>query len=423
MLTAVQTQDLAYLFGEADRLASKEKLSQQEEKRYANILAKISTVKSGASLTDLQRAELRETEIREGLKLSKVDGEGYTEEQRQIHRAWKSFVHGEKRTMEEGNLIDQIGTYNDLGYFVPVGFRYDLKMAMKNYEPLFDPDVCTYIETPNAQPLPMPKMNDTGSVATLLGEASQIEELDLANVGNTKLGAYKFTSGLYTLSREAFEDIAVGLNEINNFKRISALRFARGVGSYLLNGTGSDQPTGLLTALVASGITPITAAGSAPNDGSANTGANSIGTQDLANAYFAVDPLYRKSPKCAWLMADSTLQFLYTLLNKMGSPIFDIGGAPIIQMVDGAPRIYGKPVLSSPNMPSISAGATTVVFGDLSFFCVRHATSDSYIKLFQEAPGLVEYGLMAWAAIDRFDSNLISFGANESPLTYIQQHT
>jgi HK97 family phage major capsid protein len=415
MFSKQQLDDLNYLNIEAAKLEAKPTLNSQEERRHSRLLSQISLVKNGASLDEITRQDFREREKAAGLRPAYLETDGFTPEQRATHKAWLQFAKGETRAMSEGNLAEQIGTYNELGYFVPVGFRYELVQAMKNYEPLFDSDVVTFIETPNAEPIAMPQMNDTGNVATLLSEASAISEVDLSNVSHTSVGAYKFTSGLYSLSREAFEDIAVGLNEINNFKRISALRFARGVGAYLLNGTGDSQPTGLLTALAASGITPVTAAGASANDGGSETGTNSIGTQDLANAYFAVDPLYRKSSKCAWLMADSTLQSLCRQLDKMGRPI--------IEIVRGVPTLYGKRVLSSPNMPSIAASATTVVFGDLSFFVVRHATSDTFIKLFQEAPGLVENGLMSWMAIDRYDSNLISFGANEAPLTYIQQHS
>jgi HK97 family phage major capsid protein len=410
-----QQNDLKYLYGEADRLADKPHLTPQEQRQYSNLLSKISAVKQGASLAELNRHELRETEVRHGLEHAELPSTLFTPEQRATHAAWRAFSRREKRAMEEGNLVEQIGTYSGIGYFVPTGFFYDLRMAMKHYEPLFDAENVTLIETVTASPIPLPKMDDTGNVATLLTEASQLEELDLSNVGNTLVGAYKFSAGKYAVSLEALDDVAVGLNEINNFKRIATMRFARGVGAFLMNGSGSDQPTGLLTALIASGISPVIAQGAASNDGGAETGANSIGSQDLANAYFAVDIMNRKSPKCAWLMADSTLQSLCKQLDKMGRPLIDIQS--------GVPMLYGKKVLISPNMPSISAGAQTVIFGDLSYFVVRHATSDSFVQLFTEAPGLIDNGLVAWAAFDRFDSNLIQFGANESPLSYIQQHT
>jgi hypothetical protein len=46
---------------------------------------------------------------------------------------------------------------------------------------------------------------------------------------------------------------------------------------FLTNGTGTAQPTGLLTALAANEVTPVIATGSSESTGGSQTGANSIG--------------------------------------------------------------------------------------------------------------------------------------------------
>ena len=93
------------------------------------------------------------------------------------------------------------------------------------------------------------------------------------------------------------------------------------------------------------------------------TGATSVGSADIANLYYAFDEAYRDSPKCAWLMFKGTLGKLAAIITAQG--------LPIVQWQGPEAWILGKPVRISPSMPSIGAQNVPIVFGDLSYFCVR----------------------------------------------------
>jgi HK97 family phage major capsid protein len=58
------------------------------------------------------------------------------------------------------------------GDFVPQGFRDLLEKALKAYDALFDRDVVTFWETGNGAPAKLPAVDDTQSVATIIGEGS-----------------------------------------------------------------------------------------------------------------------------------------------------------------------------------------------------------------------------------------------------------
>lgn len=171
------------------------------------------------------------------------------------------------------------------------------------------------------------------------------------------LGAYSFSSPRFVMSIESMQDLEQSFTAVGLAKRFFADRLARGIGNYLINGTGSGQPTGLLTALES--VPPITAQGSAANTGGSESGAISLGSVDFATAHEALDAAYLASPKCAWAMSNKTLGYLLTIVDKYGNPL------RLVQFVDGAPTIYGKKVIVCPSMPSVGPSQIPVVLEHL----------------------------------------------------------
>jgi HK97 family phage major capsid protein len=185
----------------------------------------------------------------------------------------------------------------------------------------------------------------------------------------------------------------------------------RGYETYLTNGSGSNAPTGILTAIAASGATPVTAAGSSANDGTSNTGANSIGYADLINLIHSVDPSYRRG--AAFMLHDTTVRFLKTLLDKYGRPLW----VPAVK--DGEPdTICGYKYVVNQSFPVLAASATTVAFGDWSKFIVRRVKDLSVIRLDER---FADYGEVAFVGFSRIDSNLVDAGTH--PLNVLKQHS
>jgi HK97 family phage major capsid protein len=326
-----------------------------------------------------------------------------------------------KRDMTEGApMLPQIGTYNTTGgTFVPTGFFPQLFAALAEHDGLFDPENVTRIDSTNGQPLPVPTASDVENVANLISEAGSQTSGDIYATNHVVLGAYSFSSPRFVVSLEAFQDLQ-GISVIDLAKRFFADRIARGIGNYLINGTGSAQPTGLLAALAAQ--TPITAQGSSVNDGGASTGANSLGSQDFSNALAALDEAYASSPKCAWAMNKKTLAAVSGQLDKYGN-LLDL----VQYDADGNPTIFGIKVVICPSMPSIGASNVSVVLGDFSYFATRIVTDGSSgIKVFTEAPGLAEYGKVSLRTFVRADSNILwtpGDGTSNCPFVQIRHHS
>jgi HK97 family phage major capsid protein len=412
----INMHDLNTLLAEANELSSKPSFTKAEQRRFAFVQSAIAAVRQGASLAEIEEADLNERKMQVGLNLNVRT---LSHEQRADAKVWQRFLQTgdiEARDQGVGNGTPAYLKGN-MGSFVPLRFFDGIFAAQKYADALFDPNVVTFETSVNGQPLEVPMYGDTEEVATLVGEADSLSEADLTAPSAIMVGnpMYSFKSPLWHVSMEAMQDVEALGGILPLFQKFSADRIARGVGPYLVNGTGTNQPMGLLTALEALGSAAVTAVGSSGNDGSANTGANSIGSADIANLFYALDTAYREQPKCVWLMNSNTLLALALIVTKQG--------VPLVQWQGPEAWILGKRVRICPSLPNIASKvAGTIVFGDASYFMVRAVPQN--VRVYKEAPGLVENGKYGLRAFARYDSQLIWNDVDSpAPLVYLQQHS
>jgi HK97 family phage major capsid protein len=321
----------------------------------------------------------------------------------------KELTAVEMRDVAEGApMLNHVGTYTGLGFLVPTGFKNAIEDATKYYAPLMDGSVFTVLETATGNPLPFPTSNDTSNSAVIVGEAGSISEQDIT-ASHIVFAAYKLSAGIVKASVELLQDSAFNLEAwlADRF----GVRYGRGLESYLTNGNGSSQPTGLLQAVSNSGVTPVIAAGSSANDGTSATGANSIGSNDLVNLEHSVDPTYRRGAK--YMFHDQTLAQLKKLLDKYGRPLWAPG------ITSGDPdRINGYEYVINQSMPQIAASNVTVAFGDLKKFQVRKVSGISVQRLNEL---YAANGQVGFVSNMRVDSNLLDAGTH--PVNVLQQHS
>ncbi len=259
----------------------------------------------------------------------------------------------------------------------------------------------------------VPFASDIENVATAVSENTSIGENDISQVGSKTLAGFSYKSPMWRTSIEFGQDVSEAFNLTKLFERFASDRIARGAGADLLNNSSAGKPFGLIPSLLALGAT-TTALGSAANTGGTETGANSVGSKDLSNLFFAVPSAYRKSDKCAWLMNDSTALYISTLLDKNGRPLLNLN-EPVLTLL-------GKPVKIDTGMPSIGASQTPIAFGDLSYWATRYAADDSYILRFRER--FADSGEVGWMAFVRVDGALLFSDESEpSPIRLLQNHS
>jgi HK97 family phage major capsid protein len=424
--------ELTLLVQEASELANKATLTKTEERKLQFLTGTaIPAVKAGATLQEVQEAELNAVEDRNGLRRTTLGNSTPRETRAKAAFMRKLFtMENNQGTREmrasneaEGAILSQLGTYTSLGSFVPTDFAGKVFATMAQHDPLYDEDSCTLINSTNARPFPIPVYDDLSNEAVQVSEAQNLAQgaqVNLGNPGHVVLGSYSFRSPIHYMSLEVFQDAgdqAMG-NAYDLFAQFAGDRLARAVGQKLVIGGGpaGTTITGIIPALQAAGVNGTVATGSSGNTGGAETGLNSIGSVDIANLYFSVNAAYRNSPKCAFMMADSTLQFLAKIVTKQG--------LPLVNFEDGIARIMGKPVKVSPSVPAIGSDAITVLFGDFSYWNTRLVSDDSSrIQVFKETR--VEQGLVGLQYFLRADGILAfnSPNAANAPINYLIQHS
>lgn len=422
----IDKKGLALLMGQASSLANKEgRLTPQEEKRFALLQSQIAILRSGeVSLADLDLEEANEIARRHGLPITKRQGNSET---RAKAEAWQMVLKlaSEKRTANEtqGSIIARIGTYTGLGQFVPTEFIQETYAAMAAHDAFLDEDAVSMMNSSTGRVTEVPTYGDIENVAQVVSESGDTSssEANISAPGKADSVVYSYRSPLWRLPIEVMQDVEAMGNAVNLFKAFAADRIARGAAKDLVNGNGSGKPLGIVPALLAAGVTPTTAAGSAANTGGPEDGTNSIGSKDIAALYLSVNEAYRNSPKTAFFMNDTTRLFLSQIVTKQG--------LPLIEVHDGMETMFNKPVRISPSMQSIGAGNIPVLFGDGSYWLSRQVvdTSDestTYVQLVKEASGLIEKGLVGLRMFCRWGGSLLYTDANSpAPFGLLQNHT
>lgn len=253
----------------------------------------------------------------------------------------RSLLSGEQRNAEFRSPISK--TLSG-GSVVPTSFYNQLvEYFVENSNVLaMGP---TVLNTSGGENLQIPKQTSF-STASLVAETSAIAQSEPA-FDRVTLGAYKFAH-LIQVSNELLADS--GIDIVDFLARQSGVALANGVGGYLVTGTGTAQPAGIVT-----GATSVAAAGSI-----------TIIADDLIDLYHAPATAYRNNG--AFLMKDSTLKAVRKLKDSTSAYIWQPG------LALGTPdTILGRPVFTDPNVAAIATTAKSVVFGDPRAFYVRMA--------------------------------------------------
>ncbi|MGW3427499.1 phage major capsid protein [Streptomyces melanosporofaciens] len=208
----------------------------------------------------------------------------------------------------------------------------------------------TVLNTASGESIEVP-VTTAHSTAAITSEGGTITESDPA-FGKRTLGAYKY-GVLIQASSELLTDTGVDLEGYLSMQAGRALGNA--VGAHLVTGTGSSQPTGIVTS-ASTGVTGGTGV------------AGAFTADNLIDLFYSVISPYRNSPSCGWLMRDATMGAARKLKDQQGQYLWQ----PSIQL--GVPdTLLGKPVYTDPNVAAVATSAKSVVFGDFAAYFVRMA--------------------------------------------------
>ena len=280
----------------------------------------------------------------------------------EYNKSFENLLHGKQadRFMEQGKNKDAFG------YAFPCGFKGDYADAMAK-ENVFR-RYGTVVHTP-AGDNPVLTIVSTGN-AELVDDGVAFPESD-DSFNSFTSHSYKLAS-LTKIYTHYIQDNQFDVNAY--LKNEFARRFGRAEENIMLNGSGTEEPTGILqTAEVGHTTEALT-------------------YDDVISLYFSVKPEYRKN--AVWLVNDKTALALRKLKDENGNYLWNPANSTILD----------RPVVYSPYMPDVEAGAKPIAFGDLSYvwLLIRSPLS---IKVLVEKYAL--QGIFGYAANERFDSKLI----------------
>jgi HK97 family phage major capsid protein len=335
----------------------------------------------------------------------------------------KQLVRLESRATDDANAIYTVGGASNAGYLVPQGFWHNLQIALKAFGGLLN--VAKVIETSTGNPMPWPTIDPTAIVGNYVGaQGTQLGFQDYV-FGQGMMNAWTITSNVALASLEAMNDSAFDVEEFVRDRIGESI--GRFVAAELHTGSGSSALLGIKTALVAygtksgaaGGVYQPTAGTTVTTIGHVATPLNKLagglpGWEDVIAMTAKVDPAYRASGRCTWVMNDTTLWNLRTITDSYGHPLWN----PNVQ-VGGEDRVYGYPVLIDQNVGSISTSASTVgglMFGDFqTCMVVRQVNQAGVMRLDERYADYLQVGFLGFVRMDARSNDLRAVSIYESP--------
>lgn len=274
--------------------------------------------------------------VRSGCDPSALDNE---------QRALLRRGHQELRTQTAGTAAAG-------GYTVPKTLANEIVKTMKDWGPMYDGDIVREIVTGSGNEFDIPANDDTANSASALDEGDDLTDDNSGDlvVGQKRLDAYVDATPWVKISFELLQDSAF---DIEGFlAEALGERMGRRANARLTTGTGVSQPNGIVTAS-ALGVTAAAVA--------------AVTADEVMTLQHSVNAAYRRSPKCRWMFADTTLLTLRKLKDGQGNYLWQMGDVRV-----GAPDVLlGKPYSINDDVPAIATGARAIVFGDFSRYWVR----------------------------------------------------
>jgi len=275
------------------------------------------------------------------------------------------------------------------GFTIPTGFVYELERALLTFGGMRA--VSSVIRTDQGNDIHWPETNDSGNSGAILAEATVVPDQDVV-FSETILKAYKVTSKMVKCSNELLEDSAFNLSEI--LGSMLGERIGRCLNQLYTTGTGSSQPSGVVT-----GAT----------NGKTAAAAAAVTAAEVIDLFHSVDPAYRDGPNSVWMMNDTTVSAIRKLVDTTGQFLWQPG------MQAGIPdRLYGRAVQINQDTPAMTTGKKPILFGDFSKYKIRDVRGLRVVRLRER---FADLDLQGFTAFHRSDGVLLDAGTN--PVKFI----
>lgn len=248
----------------------------------------------------------------------------------------RSLANGEIRSASFEQRATLVGSVNT----VPVGFADEVFQLARLVGPMLN--TSQIFNRGTGESFRIPTLVAYGApVVTAAGSTIADTEPTFSSI---LLSPFK-VSGLVPIANELIADNTFNISAVIAEAMGNSIGFS--VNNFLTVGTGTVQPTGI-----------VTAAGS----GVAST-ATVLRADDLIDLAFSVDGLARTLPSVGFQVNTSTLGAIRKLKDDDGQYLLDV-------VAGGPSTILGFPVFENPAMASVGSGVKSVIYGFLNDYKV-----------------------------------------------------
>ena len=284
---------------------------------------------------------------------------------------WKAMRNKTVRP-EVFNALE-VGTDSEGGYLVPDEYERTLIEALE--EKNIFRRLAHVIHTSSGE-RKIPVSVSKGTAAWIDEEAAYPESDD--SFGQVSISAYKLAT-MIKISEELLND------SVFNMPAYISKEFARRIGAAeeeaFFTGNGVGKPLGILAA-TGGAQTGVTAASQ-----------TAVTFDEVIDLYYSLRAPYRQDG--VFIMNDATIKALRKLKNGSGDYIWQ----PSVTL--GAPdRVLNRPVYTSQYMPTLAAGAKTILFGDLSYYWVADREGRQFKRLNELYAATGQVGFLASERVD-----------------------
>jgi HK97 family phage major capsid protein len=234
------------------------------------------------------------------------------------------------------------------------------------------------IATASGEDLTIPTLT-AYSTASLVAAAGTVAASE-PTYSSITLGAYKY-GFLIQAANELVTD--AGFDLASHLAQEAGNGIGYGIGNALTNGTGTVEPTGI-----------VTAAGSGVTGG---TGVSGVPTADnLIDLIYSLDGAVRRLPGMGIMATGTTIGAIRKLKDTAGNYLYQVGV--------GQPDTFaGVRVVENPHVPSTATDAKSVLAGDLNSYKVRTAGG---LQVASSQDYAFNTDLTTWRFLFRVDGNL-----------------
>ncbi|MHA7292620.1 phage major capsid protein [Arthrobacter sp. HLT1-21] len=332
--------------------SEKRALTAEEEVKFTEISEQMDSLRSQADR--LVAFNQEQKDIEESMRSLP----GQTEQRRQEDTAevqLRGMLKGRngafeyEPTREERQEVRALvkGTGSAGGFTVPTTFYGQLMEHAIETSAILSAGA-TILYTSSGEEISVP-ITVSAPIGAQVGEGQVIPTSEPV-LGKRSLYAYKY-GDLLQLSRELADDSAFDLEGF--IARQAGRAIGNAFGTKLVSGTGTNEPSGLITT-TSLGKTGATGTAGVPT------------FDDLIDLFYSVIGPYRNSPAAAWMIKDATAAALRKIKDGQGQYIWQPS------VIAGQPdTIMGKAVYTDPSMPGTGVTAKSVAFGDLSAYFAR----------------------------------------------------